>query len=221
MHAASQQHSKFSLMSEHPIIRIVCADDHPLVRKGLAAIIAQEADLELVAEANNGREAVELYRRHRPDVLLMDLRMPELDGITATRMILAEDPAAKILALTSYDGDQDLFQALEAGVRGYLLKETLHVEIINAIRSIYAGRKLVPADVVQPDEPALRSALTPREIEVLKHIAQGLSNKEIGTLLGTAAGTVKIHVQNILEKLQAADRTQAVTIALRRGIVHL
>lgn len=208
-------------MSEHPIIRIVCADDHPLVRKGLAAIIAQEADLELVAEANNGREAVELYRRHRPDVLLMDLRMPELDGITATRMILAEDPAAKILALTSYDGDQDLFQALEAGVRGYLLKETLHVEIINAIRSIYAGRKLVPADFVQPDEPALRSALTPREIEVLKHIAQGLSNKEIGTLLGTAAGTVKIHVQNILEKLQAADRTQAVTIALRRGIVHL
>jgi two-component system NarL family response regulator len=208
-------------MTERSMIRILCADDHPLVRKGLAAIIAQEADLELVAEANNGREAVEFYRRYHPDVLLMDLRMPELDGISATRMILAEDPTAKILALTSYDGDQDLFQALAAGVRGYLLKETLHVEIINAIRSVHAGRKLVPADFIQADEPGLRSALTPREIEVLKHIAQGLSNKEIGSLLGTAAGTVKIHVQNILEKLQAADRTQAVTIALRRGIVHL
>ncbi len=208
-------------MSDQDRIRIVCADDHPLVRKGLAAIIAQEPDLELVAEAQNGREAVELYRRHRPDVLLMDLRMPELDGIAATRTILAEDPAAKILALTSYDGDQDLFQALAAGVRGYLLKETLHVEIIDAIRSVQAGRKLVPSDLGPATEPALRSALTPREIEVLKHIAQGLSNKEIGTLLGTAAGTVKIHVQNILEKLQAADRTQAVTIALRRGIVHL
>jgi len=208
-------------MSGQPKIRVICADDHPLVRKGLAAIIAQEADLELVAEANNGREAVELYHRHRPDVLLMDLRMPELDGITATRMILAEDPAAKIIALTSYDGDQDLYQALEAGVRGYLLKETLHVEIIDAIRSVHAGRKLIPSDFVQQEAPGLRSALTPREIEVLKHIAQGLSNKEIGNLLGTAAGTVKIHVQNILEKLQAADRTQAVTIALRRGIVHL
>jgi DNA-binding NarL/FixJ family response regulator len=208
-------------MADFHKIRVVCADDHPLVRKGLAAIIAQESDLELVAEAQNGREAVELYRQHRPDVLLMDLRMPELDGINATRTILTEDPTAKILALTSYDGDQDLFQALEAGVRGYLLKETLHVEIIDAIRSVHAGRKLVPTDMVNPAEPALRSALTPREIEVLKHIAQGLSNKEIGQLLGTAAGTVKIHVQNILEKLQAADRTQAVTIALRRGIVHL
>jgi DNA-binding NarL/FixJ family response regulator len=208
-------------------IRILCADDHPLVRKGLAAILAQEPDLELVAEAQNGREAIELYRRLQPEVLLMDLRMPEIDGITATRTILAEFPEAKILALTSYDGDQDLYQALDAGVRGYLLKETLHAEIINAIRSVQAGRKLVPTDFAKRDEPALsghaelRSALTPREIEVLKHVAQGLSNKEIGTLLGTAAGTVKIHVQNILEKLQAADRTQAVTIALRRGIVHL
>lgn len=208
-------------MSERSNIRVVCADDHPLVRKGLAAIIAQEADLELVAEANNGREAVELYRKHRPDVMLMDLRMPELDGITATRLILAADPQAKIIALTSYDGDQDLFQALEAGVRGYLLKETLHAEIIQAIRNVQAGKKLIPSDMAPRDEPPLRSALTPREIEVLKHVAQGLSNKEIGTLLGTAAGTVKIHVQNILEKLQAADRTQAVTIALRRGIVHL
>lgn len=208
-------------MSDQVRIRVLCADDHPLVRKGLAAIISQEPDLELVAEAQNGRQAIELYRRYRPDVLLMDLRMPELDGITATRTILAEDSEAKILALTSYDGDQDLYQALAAGVRGYLLKETLHSEIISAIRSIHAGRKLIPADYIQTDEPALRSALTPREIEVLKHVAQGLSNKEIGRLLGTAAGTVKIHVQNILEKLQAADRTQAVTIALRRGIVHL
>jgi len=205
------------IMPEQNKIRVICADDHPLVRKGLAAIIAAEPDLELVAEAQNGREAVELYRRLQPEVLLMDLRMPEVDGITATRTILAEFPEAKILALTSYDGDQDLYQALEAGVRGYLLKETLHAEIIHAIRSVQAGRKLVPSDMAPRDEPAL----TPREIEVLKHVAQGLSNKEIGTLLGTAAGTVKIHVQNILEKLQAADRTQAVTIALRRGIVHL
>jgi DNA-binding NarL/FixJ family response regulator len=209
-------------MTDQPSkIRIICADDHPLVRKGLAAIIAQEADLELVAEAQNGREAVELYQRHRPDVLLMDLRMPELDGIAATRAILAADPTAKIIALTSYDGDQDLVQALAAGVRGYLLKETLHAEILTAIRTVHAGRKLLPAESRLDSEAVPRSALTPREIEVLKHIAQGRSNKEIGALLGTAAGTVKIHVQNILEKLQAADRTQAVTIALRRGIVHL
>jgi DNA-binding NarL/FixJ family response regulator len=204
------------------IIRVLCVDDHPLVRKGIAAILGNEADMELIAEAENGQGAVELFRRLRPDVTLMDLRMPVLDGIAAVRQIREEFPEAKIIALTSFDGDQDVYRALEAGVRGYLLKETVHAEVLNAIRAVQSGKKLMSPEVAQRLADYFpNAALTPREIEVLTLVAQGMANKEIAGRLGTADGTVKMHVQNILAKLDATDRTHAVTIALKRGIIHL
>ncbi|HEY7389505.1 MAG TPA: response regulator transcription factor [Bryobacteraceae bacterium] len=203
-------------------IRVLCVDDHPVVRKGIAALLASEPDTVLVGEAANGKEAVDLYRKLHPDVTLMDLRMPQLDGIDATRQIRAEFPDARIIALTSYDGDQDIYQALEAGVRGYLLKETVHVEMIRAIHTVYSGKRLVPPEVAEKlSEYFPQIALTPREVEVLSFVAQGMANKDIAERLGTASGTVKMHVQKILEKLGAADRTHAVTIAIRRGILHL
>jgi DNA-binding NarL/FixJ family response regulator len=205
-----------------PVIRVLCADDHPLVRKGIASILANEADTKLVAEASNGREAVDLFRLHRPDVTLLDLRMPELDGVGATKAILAEFPEARIIALTSYDGDQEIYQALEAGVRGYLLKEMVHTEVLRAIRRVHAGKRLIPPEVSERlTEYFPQIALTPRETEVLAFVAEGLGNKEIADRLGTAAGTVKNQIQTILAKLKASDRTQAVTIAIRRGILHL
>jgi DNA-binding NarL/FixJ family response regulator len=203
-------------------IRVLCVDDHPLVRKGIAAILANEADIELVAEGGSGRDAVALYRQFHPDVTLMDLRMPELDGIGAVKLIRQDFPDARIIALTSFDGDQDIYRSLEAGVRGYLLKETVHTEILNAIRKVYSGKKLMSQEVAQRlTEYFPQVALTPREVEVLTLVAQGLANKEVAGRLGTASGTVKIHVQNILSKLCATDRTHAVTIALQRGIIHL
>jgi DNA-binding NarL/FixJ family response regulator len=203
-------------------ITVLTVDDHELVRKGIAAILSTEGDLRLVAEANTGSEAVRLYRQHRPDLTLMDLRLPDKSGIETTREIRSEDPAAKIIALTSYDGDQDIYRALEAGVRGYLLKEMLHTEIIRAIRIVHGGRRFIPQEVTQQLNGYFPEvALTPREIEVLSLVARGFGNKEVGDVLGTAPGTVKAHVQSILSKLGAKDRTHAVTIALRRGIIHL
>jgi DNA-binding NarL/FixJ family response regulator len=203
-------------------IRILCVDDHPLVRKGIASILANEADMELVAEANNGHEAVALFKEHKPDVVLMDLRMPELDGTSATRMIRQESPDARIIALTSYDGDQDIYRALEAGVRGYILKEMVHTEVVRAIRTVHSGKRLMPQEVAERlSEYFPQVALTPREVEVLGCVARGMANKEIATRLGTASGTVKMHIQNILAKLGASDRTHAVTIAMERGILHL
>jgi two-component system, NarL family, response regulator len=203
-------------------IRVLCADDHPLVRKGIAAILANEPDIELVDEAGNGREAVEKFRRLKPDVTLLDLRMPELDGIAAATLIRSEFPEAKLIALTSFDGDQDIYRALEAGVRGYLLKETVHTDIVHAVRLVYSGKRLMPPEVAERlAEYFPQSALTPREVEVLTLVARGLGNKEIADELGTASGTVKMHVQNILSKLKATDRTHAVTIGLQRGIIHL
>jgi DNA-binding NarL/FixJ family response regulator len=205
-----------------PEIRVLCVDDHPLVRKGIAAILANEADMALVAEADNGRDAVELFRQHRPDVTLMDLQMPVLDGIAAVKQIRSEFPDARIIALTSFDGDQNVYRALEAGVRGYLLKESVHSEIVNAIRVVHSGKKLMSRDAAQRlAEYFPQAALTPREVEVLTLVARGLANKEIAARLGTASGTIKMHVQNILEKLEATDRTHAVTIGLKRGIIHL
>jgi DNA-binding NarL/FixJ family response regulator len=207
---------------EQPIITVLSVDDHDLVRKGLAAILSTEADLQLVAEANTGEDAIRLYRQHRPDVTLMDLRLPGRNGIETTREIRAEFPAAKIIALTSYDGDQDIYRALEAGVRGYLLKEMVHTDVIRAIRIVHAGKRFIPHEVSQQlNEFFPEVALTPREIEVLTLVARGFGNKEVADVLGTASGTVKAHVQSILAKLGAKDRTHAVTIALRRGIIHL
>jgi DNA-binding NarL/FixJ family response regulator len=203
-------------------IRVLCVDDHPLVRKGIASILANEPDITLVGEADNGQHAVELFRELQPDVVLMDLRMPALDGVGTTRAILAEFPDARVLALTSYDGDQDIYRALEAGVRGYLLKETAHADVVHAIRTVHAGKRLMPPDVaVRLSEYFPQVALTMRETEVLELVSQGLGNKEIADRLGTASGTVKMHVQNILDKLGAADRTHAVTMAIRRGILRL
>lgn len=203
-------------------ITILCVDDHPLVRKGIAAILANEPDIKLVAEAGSGQEAVEAFRIHRPEVTLMDLRLPGMDGIEATKQIRQIEPEAKILALTSYDGDQEIYRALEAGVRGYLLKEMVHTEIVRAIRVVHSGKRLMPPEVAERlSEHFPQVALTPREIEVLQHVAKGYGNKEIGIRLGTAAGTVKMHLQNILSKLGASDRTHAVTLAIRRGIIYI
>ena len=203
-------------------IRVLCVDDHSLVRKGIASILANEADIQLVAEAPNGREAVDLYRQHQPDVTLMDLRMPDVDGIEATMRIRQEYPEARIIALTSFDGDQEIYRALEAGIRGYLLKEMVHTDVLNAIRVVHAGERLLPTEVSERLSRYFpQVVLTPREVEVLTLVAQGLANKEIASRLGTASGTVKMHIQNILAKLDATDRTHAVTIALARGIIHL
>ena len=203
-------------------IRVLCVDDHPLVRKGIASILANESDMQLVGEASNGREALDLFRRHRPDVTLLDLRMPQLDGIATIKAVREEFPAARIIALTSYDGDQDIYRALEAGARGYLLKEMVHTEILKAIRTVHSGKRLIPAEVSQRlSEYFPQIALTPREVEVLTFVAKGLANTEIAERLGTASGTVKMHIQNILAKLEASDRTHAVTIALERGILHI
>jgi DNA-binding NarL/FixJ family response regulator len=204
------------------IIRVLCVDDHPLVRKGIASILANEPDMVLVAEANNGREAVNLFKELKPDVVLMDLRMPEIDGTSATRLIRQEAPDARIIALTSYDGDQDIYRALEAGVRGYILKEMVHTEVVRAIRTVHSGKRLMPQEVAERlSEYFPQVALTPREVEVLGCVAKGMANKEIAAQLGTASGTVKMHIQNILAKLGASDRTHAVTIAMERGILHL
>ncbi len=203
-------------------IRVLTVDDHDLVRKGIAAILSTEHDLALICEANNGHDAVRLFRQHRPDVTLMDLRLPDQSGEQTTRQIRAEFPDARIIALTSYDGDQDIYRALEAGVRGYLLKEMVHTEVVRAIRMVHSGKRFIPHEVSQQLSGFFPEvALTPREVEVLTLVAGGLGNKEIGDVLGTASGTVKAHVQSILSKLEAKDRTHAVTIAITRGIIHL
>ena len=209
-------------MGDGTPIRVLCVDDHPIVRKGIASLLANEPDVELVGEAASGKEAVEMFKRYQPDVTLMDLRLPNMDGIAATRAIRGEFPEAQIIALTSYDGDQDIYQALEAGVRGYILKEMVHTEVLRAIRIVHSGKRLMPPEVAERlSEYFPQIALTPREVEVLSFVAKGLANKDIAAELGTAAGTIKMHVQNILAKLGAADRTQAVTIAYQRGILHL
>src|SRR5579864_9047534 len=208
-------------MSEETI-KVLAVDDHPLVRKGIASILANEPDMKLVGEANNGREAVDLFRQFHPDVTLMDLRMPDMDGVQATQAIRREYPEARIIALTSYDGDQDIYRALEAGVRGYMLKEMVHTDVLRAIRTVHSGKRLMPQEVAQRlSEYFPQVALTQCEVEVLGHVAKGMANKEIAEQLGTASGTIKMHIQNILEKLGAADRTHAVTIAIQRGILHL
>lgn len=203
-------------------IRILSVDDHDIVRKGIAAILSTDSDLQLVAEAATGAEAVQLHRKHRPNITLMDLRLPDLSGIEVTREIRNEVPEAKIIALTSYDGDQDIYRALEAGVRGYLLKEMVHTEVIRAIHIVHSGKRFIPQEVTQQLNGFFPEvALTPREVEVLSLVARGFGNKEVSDVLGTSAGTIKAHVQSILSKLGAKDRTHAVTIGLRRGIIHL
>jgi DNA-binding NarL/FixJ family response regulator len=202
-------------------IRVLSVDDHPLLRMGIATLLSAESDMELVAEAFNGHEAIEQFRLHRPDVTLMDLQMPALTGIEAIIGIRGEFPDARIIVLTTYDGDIHAMRALRAGARGYLLKGQVHRELADAIRAVHAGQKRIPPDLaVTLAEHAMDEGLTPREIEVLRLIAGGNANKEIAAQLFVAEETVKKHVTNILAKLGANDRTHAVTISVRRGIIE-
>ncbi len=203
-------------------IRVLTADDHPVVRAGIAAMIANEPDIDIVAEGRDGDEAVALFDVHRPDVVLIDLRMPKLDGVSAIRAIRGIDPNARIVALTTYDGDADIHRALSAGASAYLLKDAMVAELVAAIRTAFAGKRVIPPDVASRlAEFTPRDDLTAREQEVLQHVAQGLGNKEIAQAIGRSAETVKAHLESIFEKLGATDRTHAVTIALQRGIIQL
>lgn len=203
-------------------IRVMTADDHPIFRGGLATLIGAYPDLQLVAEMANGRDAVEGYRQHRPDVTLMDLSMPVMTGVEAILAITAEFPDARIIALTTWEGDVDIHRALEAGARGYLLKDVVDEEVAHAIRQVHAGKRAIATGVAERLAAfSPRVSLTEREVEVLGYMARGLSNKQIGAVLGRTEGTIKVHVLHILQKLQAADRTEAVTIGLQRGIIHL
>jgi two-component system NarL family response regulator len=209
-------------MSDNQSIRVLIADDHFVVRMGLAAVIHTQPDMAVVAEATTGKQAVELFRQHRPDVTLMDLRMPEMDGIEAITAIRAEFPDSRFIVLTTYDGDEDIYRALQAGARAYLLKDMLRDALVEAIRAVHAGQRRLPAEVANRlAERMNRTELTARELEVLRLIVQGKSNKEIAAALFIAEGTVKIHINNILSKLGVSDRTQAATFALQRGIVRL
>ena len=204
------------------MIRVLSVDDHALLREGIAALVGNQPDMELVAEAVNGREAVELFRKHQPDVTLMDLQMPEMNGIDALSAIRGEFPQARIIVLTTYTGDVQVFRALKAGARAYLLKGLLRKELIETIRVVHAGQKrLAPEIAAEIAEHAIDGALTPREIDVLRLISEGNANKEIAAQLSLTEETVKGHVKNILAKLGAKDRTHAVTIGLRRGIFEL
>jgi len=203
-------------------IRVLIVDDHPVVRTGLALMIKYEPGMEVVAEAADGAEAVQLFRQHQPDVMLMDLRMPGMGGVDAITAILKEFPDACIIVLTTYDGDEDIYRGLQAGARGYLLKGTSCDELLDAIRKVHAGQTYIPAEVGA--KLAIRLSgpqLSKREQDVLRLLGTGMSNREIANTLGIAEGTIKFHVNNILSKLQVSDRTQAALIALKRGIANL
>jgi DNA-binding NarL/FixJ family response regulator len=204
------------------VIRVLAVDDHPLLREGIAALIGSTEDMELVGEASNGREALDLFRKYQPDITLMDLRMPEMNGIDAIGAIRGEFPDARIIVLTTHPGDVQVSRALKAGARGYLLKGMLRKELAETIQAVHAGHKRLSSEAAaEIAEHTIDDALTPREIDVLHLVAAGNANKEIGARLSLTEVTVKTHVKNILAKLGANDRTHAVTIALKRGIIDL
>ena len=204
------------------LIRILTVDDHPLLRKGIAALVNAESDMKLVAEASNGQEAIEQFRLHRPDVTLMDLQMPDLNGIEAIDCIHREFPNARIIVLTTYTGDVQVVRALRAGARGYVLKGHVHRELLETVRAVHAGQKRIPLEIAtELADHAADDDLTSREIDVLRLIAAGNANKQIADQLSIGEATVKSHVTNILSKLGANDRAHAVTIGLKRGIIEL
>lgn len=203
-------------------IRILTVDDHPLLREGIAAVIEGQSDMQLVGEAANGVEALQVFRDCRPDVTLMDLQMPEMNGVDAIGAIHREFPEAKVVVLTTYQGDAQALRAFKAGASGYLLKSMLRRELVDTIRSVHAGRRRIPPEIAAGiAEHASDDALTSREVEVLRQVADGNGNKRIAHQLGISEETVKAHMKNILAKLDANDRTHAVTIAVRRGIIEL
>jgi len=209
-------------MNDRARIRILCVDDHPLLRKGIGTMIANESDMLLVAEASNGRDAMEMFRKHRPDVTLMDLRLPRMSGIDTMIAIRAEFPEARIIILTTFEGDVEIQRALEAGARAYMLKTMPADEMIEIIRHVHAGKKRVPLEIAaQLAEHYSDDALTEREIDVLRQIAGGNRNRDIADKLFISEHTVKIHIKHIMEKLGASDRTEAVAIGARRGIIQL
>ena len=204
------------------LIRILTVDDHPLLREGIAFLVKSQPDMELVAEASDGEEAIEQFRRHRPDVTLMDLRMPNLNGTEAISRIRNEFPDAKIIVLSTYAGDVQVLRAIKAGARGYIVKGHVHRELLEAIRSVHAGHKRIPPDIAaELAEHAADDELSSREIDVIRLIGVGNANKQIADKLSIGETTVKSHITNILSKLGANDRAHAVTIALRRGIIEL
>jgi two-component system NarL family response regulator len=204
------------------VIRVLVADDHQVVREGLVAMIGREPDMAVVAEAGNGRQAIEQFVRHRPDVSLMDLRMPEIDGVEAITAIRDKNADARIVVLTTFDGDEDIYRGLRAGAKAYLLKDAPGEELLECIRSVHRGKMCVPPTIAAKLAGRLSgSELTARELDVLKLMAEGRSNREIAHSLTITEGTVKAHVNNILNKMNVSGRTEAVTLAIKRGIVHL
>ncbi|MBV9299880.1 MAG: response regulator transcription factor [Verrucomicrobia bacterium] len=208
--------------SDPKLIRILTVDDHPLLREGIAALVNAEPDMKLIAEAVNGEEAIEKFRLYRPDVTLMDLQMPSMNGVDAISRIRDEFPNAHIIVLTTYNGDAQVLRALKAGARGYLLKGHVHRELLTIIRAVYAGQKRIPPEIAaELANHATDDELSPRQVEILRLMAAGNANKHIANQLKIGEATVKSHVTNILSKLGANDRTHAVTIALKRGIIDL
>lgn len=209
------------LDSSNPI-RVLIADDHPIVRQGLVALLEQEPDISVVAQAGDGQEAVKMFCQHQPDVVLMDLRMPQMDGVAAISVICAEFAKAQIVVLTTYDGDEDIYRGLRAGAKGYMLKNAEPDQLFAAIRTVFAGKKYIPPTVgAKLAERMDNPQLSDRELEVVRLIATGQSNQKISTLLHISESTVKFHVNNILCKLGVNDRTQAAIAALKRGIASL
>jgi two-component system NarL family response regulator len=203
-------------------IRILIADDHSVVREGLVSLVKRKSDMIVVGEASNGREAVDLWREHRPDVTLLDLRMPELDGVGAIKEIRELDEDARIVVLTTFDGDEDIYRAIKAGAKGYLLKDSAREALMDCIRRVHAGETCIPPSLAAKlAERVSGEALSAREIEVLQRVAAGKSNKEIGAELFISEGTVKTHVKSIFSKLDVVSRTEAVATATRRGLIQL
>ena len=209
-------------MSEPKTIRVLSVDDHPLLREGIATLINSQPDMRLIAEAKNGQEAIRQFDLHQPDVTLMDLRLPDMSGIDVVIALRSQHPEARIIMLTTFEGDVEIQRALEAGARGYLLKSMPPKDMLEAIRQVHAGKKRIPAEIAsQLDENMGDEALTEREVEVLRAIAEGNRNRDIANKLFISEETVKVHIKHIMEKLNASDRTQAVAIGIRRGIIEL